>query len=207
MRQGMMEEPNGDPRLLWPAVLAGGHGSVLQNIFHGGNSDLQFLVLGVEMGRESYSRLGSPIDEDLPLQQLPTDPLGIRHVDGHRASPYLRIPRRVDLPAVPVGKLDQPCGLTFRFLPDARNSSLGDDSQAGARRFKGWHMRRSIHEAEGRLRVTDRTGLKGHGILMGEPACKPRFETLPEIRADVEVSYARPAAQPLENPAAGEVDA
>jgi hypothetical protein len=31
-------------------VLAGGHGSILQDLFHGGNPDLQLLVRVVEMG-------------------------------------------------------------------------------------------------------------------------------------------------------------
>src|SRR5271165_4783276 len=147
-----------------------GYSARFQNIHYGCHGRIDFGVGVVEVRGETDSGVGTPIYEDVAGQKLAAYLLGIRHVDGNRAAALLGVAGRVDTPSVPVGKLDQPGGLAFRFLADFLDTDFLDNLEAGTGGFYRRNVSSPVHEAKRGIGVAYGTGGKGKRIFVGEPA-------------------------------------
>src|SRR5690242_11120227 len=102
------------------------------------------------MRRHPDSRFRTPVDEDIPLQQLPADVFRVRHLDRHCAATFPRITRRVDLPTVSIRELDEPSGLACRLRAYSADARFGNDLQPRTRGFERRYRCGAVHEAVGR---------------------------------------------------------
>src|SRR5437899_1305630 len=80
---------------------------LLQDLFYGGNGQIDLFVGVIEVRREADAGFGTPVHEDVASEQVAAHLLGVGHVDGDGPSAPFRIARGVDAPSVLVGELDQ----------------------------------------------------------------------------------------------------
>src|ERR1700690_3542788 len=100
-------------------------------------------------------------------------------------------------------QVDQSGCLAFRFLPDSINADLGNNLQAGTRRFQRGYVGGPIHEAKWRLAVARGSDFEPKRILMRKPAGEFWLQLSSQVRTDVQIADARASAQPFQNATAG----
>ena len=103
-------------------------------------------------------------------------------------------------------QFDQSRGLAHRFRADIFDADFVDDFVARARRIHRGNVRRAVEETKHAVGVFV-LGRECERILVRRPSGHARLQFRPQIAADVQISRARTAAQPLYRSAGGEIDA
>ena len=124
---------------------------------------------------------------------------------GDRAAAPQRVARAADLEAGLVEQTDEQLGLANGIGADPLDADLLDQVIAGRGGVERGHVRRSGQEARG---APGERHLRGERerALVRLPAGERRLEPVGEVGPYVQPACARPAAQPLDASADGEVD-
>ena len=145
------------------------------------------------------------VAEDLAFGELLVDGRELVDVDGDGAAAPLRVAGARDAEAGRVGEGDQQVGLSERIGADPLDADLFDQVVAGGGRVERRNVRRAGEEAR-RAGGVAHLLLERERRLVGLPARVARLEQRGEIGPNVEPAVARPAAEPLDRAADGEVD-
>ena len=157
------------------------------------------------MRRDADAGVRAVVDDDVATQEVVRDGLAVRHVEDHGAAALRIVYGRVDGVAGARGVVDDAARQPQRLLADRRDADRRDDLVAGARRVERRDVRRAALKPLRALGIDDGTGGKCERLGMRRPADQAGFERSCEVRPDVEIPCARPAAQPLDRSADGEI--
>src|SRR5262245_17492875 len=167
--------------------------------------EAELVVAVIVVRPEAETGVGAEVAEDLALGQLLVDGLELRCANRDRSASTGPIPGTANLEAGLVEQVDEQLCLAHRVLSDPVDADLLDQVVAGGGGVQRGHVRSAREEAGSALGVLE-LRFEAERSRVRLPAHEGRLERLDEIGANVEPAVARPAAQPFDAAADGEVD-
>src|SRR5437879_3837833 len=123
----------------------------------------------------------------------------MRAVNGNRPRTLLRFFRCVHPPVTRQGACDEPRGHTHGFFANGRNANLIENLQSGLARVERGDVRRAVQIAERIIPRIDGARFERKRAAVSAPPRERGTQLGAQIFADIEVAYARPATEPLED--------
>src|SRR5437870_1001677 len=178
-----------------------------ENFFDMRERGVDFVVAVVKVRGEPDACLRAEVHQDVAGQQLAADLARVRAIHGNRAGSLGRVHGRVHAPTAGERAFDDALGLPHGLRADALNADCAYDLEARLAGIKRGDMRSAVQVTEGVFAAVDGTHFKFKRALVREPAGERGLELCAQVRADVKVSHAGPAAEPLQDAADGEIGA
>src|SRR3989442_6114170 len=191
---------SGGRRVPLPRALGG-------NFFDMREGGVDFVVAVVKVRGTADARLRAVVHQDVAGQQLAGDLARVRAIHGNRAGSLSGVHGRVHAPTAGERAFDYALGLPHGLRADALDADCADDLEAWLAGIKRGDMRRAVQVTEGVFAAVDGTHFKFKRPLVREPAGERGLELCAQVRADVKVPHAGPAAEPLQDAADGEIGA
>src|SRR6266478_4497888 len=77
---------------------------LLQDLFYGGDGQIDLFVGVIEVRREADAGLGTPVHEDVASEQVAANLLRVGHINGNGAASFFGVAWGIDAPSVLVGE-------------------------------------------------------------------------------------------------------
>src|SRR5258708_1389704 len=158
------------------------------------------------MRSEPDSGASPVVNDDVPPDELPRDPVRVRNVHSHSASAPLRIEWRANRESAAFRLADQQSSLAHRFPANVVYSRAGDNSGPDLRGCKGGNRGGAVKEFSRAFGVAH-GGLKRERMAVGEPPGDRRLQLPPKRRTHPEERRAGSAAQPFQDSSNQDIDA
>src|SRR5579862_7888220 len=167
---------------------------------------INIFVAIIEMGREPDARLGAVVHQDIAGHKLAHHFLRVRAIHGDGAAALGGVAWRVHTPATLQGPGNQALSLADGFFADALNADLADDFDSRLAGVKRRNLRRAVHKTKRVLAPVNGPNFKVERPLVRHPSRDSRLKFGLQVGTNVKIGNARPAAEPFENAAHGEID-
>jgi hypothetical protein len=181
-------------------------GAALHDPGHLPDGEAELVVGREEVRPEPEAGVRPEVAHNVTGGELPMNGLEVRCAEDDRPAAAIRVARARQLEAGAVEELDQERGLCPRALADPLDADLFDQVVACCRGVEGGDVGRPGEEPRRAVREVH-LGLERERPRVRLPAREPRLEPVGQVGPHVEPARARPAAQPLDASADGEVDA
>src|SRR6266851_7262171 len=178
----------------------------LQDLFHLRESKLAFILAIVEVWGDAHARLRTVVDDDVPLEELAANFVGMRAFDGNRPRALRRVFRCVHAPAVRTSAFDELGGHAHGFVANRSDANLVKNFQSGLARIERGNVWCAVQIAEGVAARIDGAGFKSEWAAVRDPACERGTQLGAQIFTDVKVSDTWSATEPLEDSAHGKIN-
>src|SRR5215472_748726 len=176
-------------------------GAGFQDFFHLREREVAFVFAIVKMRREPHAGFGAVVHQDFARKQFAANFVGVGAIDRNGSRALCRSFGRVDAPAPRLRAVDEARGHAQRLFANGLDSDLIQNVEPGAAGKKRGNVRRAVQIAV-RIRArVDRAGLEGKRATVRDPTDERGLQFGAQIFADVKISDAGPAAEPLEHAA------
>src|SRR6266702_823624 len=182
-------------------------GAGSENFLHLRESKIAFFLSIVEMRGNAHPSLGPVVHKNVAREEFAAHLASVRAFDGNRSCPLRGIFRSVDTPAARLRAFDEPRGHTDRFFANGCDPNFVKDVQPRLAGVERRYVRCAIQVAERVFAGINSAGFKRKGPAVRNPAGERRSQLRAQVFADVEISYARAAAQPFQRTANGKIGA